>query len=61
MKKAIFGPARIQLNNYKVIGAEEEFLIEKRSQATVDGKTVLPNHDDVVAVLYGNLYGKSSK
>ena len=60
-KKAIFGPAKIELSNYKTAGIEVEYYVETASESTVNGKTILSNKDDVTSLLYGIEFGKSSK
>lgn len=60
-KKEMFGPARIELYEYSITNFEEPFLLETRSQAFVNKEIILPNRDSVSQILYGNLYGKSSK
>ena len=59
-KKQIFGPAIIELVDYKIEGFKEEFLVEIRSKAKTNGDLIQPNHTDVLSILYGNQYGKSS-
>ncbi len=60
-KKEMFGPAKIELNNYKTTNIEEDFFLENQSRAEIDGITIEPNHADVTSLLYGNQFGKSSK
>ncbi len=60
-KKGVFGPASIELVDFNAIDFEEEYLIERDSKSTVEGLEIQSNYDNVAEMLYGELYGKSSR
>lgn len=61
-KKNEYGPASINvLDDKSVLSCEKEYLLEKGSSITVKDKKYLPNSISVKELLYGNIFGKSSK
>ena len=60
-KKGVFGAGYIELTDFKATAFVESYLIEKGSQAILDGDTLSFNYENVSSILYGNLYGKKSK
>lgn len=59
-KKPEYGPAIIKLDNYKSKN-EGIRLVEKRSSLTVNGKYYAGNQMKIEDMLYGAIYGRSSK
>lgn len=60
-KKDVFGPAQIELSECKVEDLLNSYLLETGSIGILNGKKIQPNHSNVSDILYGNLFGKSSK
>ncbi len=60
-KKPEFGPGFIEATRMDMGKSEIEFLVEKNSQLTMDGKSIAHNNAKVKQILYGAEYGKSSK
>jgi len=60
-KKGVFGPAVIELIDFSASEFKEQFLVETGSNAKVNGDSIVPNHQNVSDILYGEMYGKSSK
>ena len=60
-KKPEFGPAKIEVTNFKLQGAEVPYMIEKRSILILEGKPFESNYKKVKDILYGAEFGKSSK
>ena len=59
-KKKEFGPSNIIGNNIVLKNTKKEFLIEKKSSLTLDGKAVEKYEESVRDILYGNEYGKAT-
>ena len=60
-KKPEFGPGFIEALRMDMGKSEIDFLVEKNSQLTMDGKSIAHNNAKVKQILYGAEYGKSSK
>jgi hypothetical protein len=60
-KKPEFGPGFIEAARMDMGKSEIDFLVEKNSQLTMDGKSIAHNNAKVKQILYGAEYGKSSK
>jgi hypothetical protein len=60
-KKPEFGPGSIEASGLHIVGVAIPYLVEERSQVTVDQKKIEPSRDNVKDILYGVEYGKSSK
>ena len=60
-KKSEFGKAEIIANNIKMLNVEIPDLIEKKSVLVQDGEIKSSNNIGVEDLLYGAVYGKSSK
>lgn len=60
-KKQEFGIAQMLLTQYKAADYKEEYLIEKGSIVEINKKQQEANKYNVLSILYGNTYGKSSK
>ena len=60
-KKPEYGPAKILASNYKKSEVEKDFLIESKSSMTLDSNVIPTIDTKVEDLLYGNVYGKSSK
>ena len=60
-KKPEFGPAKITATNIQINNTLNPFLIETSSKLLLDGKEIKSNNDKVKDLLYGVIYGKSSK
>lgn len=60
-KKPEFGPAKIIVSNYTKSGVEKDFLIESESLMTLESEIIPTIDTKVEDMLYGNIYGKSSK
>lgn len=60
-KKPEFGPGFIEAIRMDMGKSEIDFLVEKNSQLTIDGKPIAHNNAKVKQILYGAEYGKSSK
>jgi hypothetical protein len=60
-KKPEFGPAKIEVTNLKLKGAEVPYMIEKRSILILEGEPFDSNYKKVKDILYGAEFGKSSK
>ena len=60
-KKPEFGPAQIIGSNVEITNAQNSFLIESKSKLILDGNEIKSNNERVKDLLYGVIYGKSSK
>ena len=60
-KKPEFGPANIIATNTQINNTTNPFLIETGSKLLLDGKEIKSNNEKVKDLLYGVIYGKSSK
>lgn len=60
-KKPEFGPGYIEATQMDMGKSEIDFLVEKNSELTMDGKSIAHNNAKVKQILYGAEYGKSSK
>jgi len=60
-KKEIFGPAILIVNNSNTINFKEKFLLEPQSIIILNKIRIKSNYINVSDILYGKLYGKSSK
>jgi len=60
-KKEIFGPAILIINNSSTENYVEHFLLEPQSIIEQDNTRLKPNHNNISNILYGKIYGKSSK
>jgi len=60
-KKSEYGHGEIVAKNSKIINVQEEYLIEKGSTLTYNGKFIEGKSEKVNEMLYGVEYGKSSK
>lgn len=60
-KKSEFGPGFIEATEMDMGKSEIDFLVEKNSELTIDGKSIAHNNAKVKQILYGAEYGKSSK
>ena len=60
-KKPEFGPASIIANNLKMNTTELPYLIEKKSLVVIDGIRMKSDKSNIKDILYGVVYGKSSK
>jgi hypothetical protein len=60
-KKPEFGGAIVSVTNLQMDHVEMPYLSEADSRLTLDGQLVASNHEDVESILYGVVYGKSSR
>ena len=60
-KKPEFGPGSINATHVNMNNVPLPYLVEERSQVSVDGKSIPPSRDNVKSILYGAEYGKASK
>jgi hypothetical protein len=60
-KKPEFGPAEIIGSNIHITNTLNPFLIESKSKLFLDGDEIKSNNEKVKDLLYGVIYGKSSK
>jgi hypothetical protein len=60
-KKPEFGPAVIKGLGVKLKNITVPYLIESKSNCSINGEIVRSSKDNVKDILYGNQYGKSSK
>ena len=60
-KKEEFGPGFATINNLKMIDIDLNYLIDQNSSLFIDDKEIIEKHDKVADLLYGSIYGKSSK
>jgi len=60
-KKSEYGSSTISVHGYKSLDSSEKFIIEIGSQLNVNSNIVSGEEQNVEAMLYGNIYGRSSK
>ncbi|MDG2419647.1 MAG: CotH kinase family protein [Saprospiraceae bacterium] len=60
-KKPEFGPGFIEATHMDMGKSEIDFLVEKKSKLTMDGKLIAHNNAKAKQILCGAEYGKSSK
>jgi len=60
-KKPEYGPGEIVVINYKLYNVDREFLIEAGSSMFANNMNVPATYAKVEEMLYGSLYGKSSR
>jgi hypothetical protein len=59
-KKNEFGPSSISGKNLIYSDFKKDFLIERKSSLTMDGKKITKYTEDVRGILYGNEFGKAT-
>ena len=59
-KKPEFGPGSIVVDESKLNNIDINYLVEKDSNAMIDGKNIVIKNKKVRNLLYGVKYGKSS-
>ncbi len=60
-KKSEFGPGSINVNNFTTDDEGKTSLIESGSVLTLNGNRMDGSEENIEELLYGNIYGKSSK
>lgn len=60
-KKPEFGPGVIEARELRIKNVPIPYLVEERSQVTVDEKVIPSSRDNVKDILYGVEYGKASR
>jgi hypothetical protein len=60
-KKPEFGPASIRVITSSIENTQIPYLVEERSEVTVDAVPIPPSRDNVKDILYGVEFGKASR
>jgi len=60
-KKKEYGSASINASGLNFTNVPKKYLIEKASSMTIDGEKVATINSTVESMLYGNIYGKSTR
>ena len=60
-KKPEYGSSIISVTDYTALDGENKFIIEKGSKLNIESQQLLGEEENVEALLYGNLYGRSSR
>ena len=62
VKKNEYGPAKLNIKNFKLEKSNNIFLVDKKSHLVVDGVKYLgtKSGEEIESYLYGNLYGKET-
>lgn len=60
-KKPEFGGATVQLTGLTMERVKLPYAVEPGSRLTLDDRAIAANHDNVESILYGAVYGKSSR